>query len=121
MHYGPSWAWDFNRPEAIEARRQIADFRRRTVLGAALLFAAPAMAQDAPKTFTLTVTSQDLNVLSAALDELPRKVSEPIVQKLQKQLIPQMQPHGITGAEQTAPEVTCDSDGKNCRDSKEKK
>jgi hypothetical protein len=56
----------------------------------ALLFAAPAMAQD--KTFTLTVTSQDLNVLSAALDELPRKVSEPIVQKFQKQLLPQMQP-----------------------------
>jgi hypothetical protein len=28
-HYGPSWAWDLNRPEAIEARRQIAEFRIR--------------------------------------------------------------------------------------------
>lgn len=58
----------------------------------ALLFASAASAQDAPKTFTLTVTAQDLSVLQAALDELPRKVSEPIVQKLQKQLIPQVQP-----------------------------
>jgi hypothetical protein len=23
LHYGPEWAWDWNRPEAIEARRQI--------------------------------------------------------------------------------------------------
>lgn len=65
---------------------------RFIVLSVALLVAGAASAQDAPKTFTLTVTSQDLNVLSAGLDELPRKVSEPLVQKFQQQLIPQMQP-----------------------------
>lgn len=56
----------------------------------ALLWAGAAQAQD--KTFTLTVTNQDLQVLSAALDELPRKVSEPVVVKLQQQLVGQMAP-----------------------------
>ena len=51
-----------------------------------------AQAQEAAKTFTLTVTNQDLQVLSAALDELPRKVSEPVVVKLQQQLVGQMAP-----------------------------
>jgi hypothetical protein len=73
---------------------------RLVILAIALLFAGLASAQDAPRTFTLTVTSQDLNVLSAALDELPRKVSEPVVQKLQKQLIPQMQPVEAPKAEE---------------------
>jgi hypothetical protein len=59
--------------------------------GAALLWAGIVHAQDA-KTFTLNVTQQDLQIMSAALDELPRKISEPVVEKLQKQLIPQMQP-----------------------------
>ena len=27
VHYGPSWAWDQTRPEAIEARAQMAKFR----------------------------------------------------------------------------------------------
>jgi hypothetical protein len=26
MHYGPTWAWDQSRPEAIEAHRQVAEF-----------------------------------------------------------------------------------------------
>lgn len=56
----------------------------------ALLWAGVAHAQD--KTFTLTVTNQDLQVLSAALDELPRKVSQPMVEKLQRELMPQMTP-----------------------------
>lgn len=60
------------------------------ILGAALLWAGSAQAQD--KTFTVTVTMQDLQVVSAGLDELPRKISEPVVEKLQKQLLPQMQP-----------------------------
>lgn len=60
-------------------------------LAVVLLWAFPAQAQDAAKTYTLTVTNQDLQVLSAGLDELQRKVSEPVVEKLQKQLIPQMQ------------------------------
>jgi len=60
------------------------------LLGAALLWAGTAQAQE--KTFTLTVTTHDLQAISAGLDELPRKVSEPIVQNFQKQLLPQMQP-----------------------------
>lgn len=63
---------------------------RLAAFAAALLWATASCAQE--KTFTLTVTGQDLQVLSAGLDELPRKVSDPLVQKLQKQLIPQMQP-----------------------------
>lgn len=55
-----------------------------------LLLAGQVHAQD--KTFTLTVTNQDLQVLSAALDELPRKVSEPLVEKFQKELVAQMTP-----------------------------
>ncbi len=57
-------------------------------LAMALLLAGQVHAQD--KTFTLTVTNQDLQVLSAALDELPRKVSQPVVVKLQQQLVGQM-------------------------------
>jgi hypothetical protein len=50
-------------------------------------------AQTAPeKTFTLNVTQADLNMLAAALDEMPRKVSQPLIERLQKQLLPQMQP-----------------------------
>jgi hypothetical protein len=60
------------------------------IAAAALALASGASAQD--KTFTLTVTNQDLQVLSAGLDELPRKISEPLVEKLQRQLVPQMQP-----------------------------
>ena len=52
-----------------------------------------AHAQTAPeKTFTLNVTQADLNMLAAALDEMPRKVSQPLIERLQKQLLPQMQP-----------------------------
>lgn len=28
LHYGPKWMWDQNRPEAIEARRQAAEFHK---------------------------------------------------------------------------------------------
>lgn len=64
--------------------------RHILILGAALLWAGAAQAQD--KTYSITVTMQDLQVVSAGLDELPRKVSEPVVERLQKQLLPQMQP-----------------------------
>lgn len=67
------------------------------LLAGALLWAGAAHAQD--KTFTLTVTAQDLQALSAGLDELPRRVSQPLVEKLQKQLIPQMQPQEPAKAE----------------------
>lgn len=38
------------------------------------------------KTFALTVTEQELNVISAGLDELPRKFSQPLMTKLQEQI-----------------------------------
>lgn len=38
------------------------------------------------KTFRLTVTEQELNVLSAGLVELPYKVSAPLITKLQGQI-----------------------------------
>ena len=28
-HYGPTWAWDQSRPEAIQARDQVAEFCKR--------------------------------------------------------------------------------------------
>jgi len=64
--------------------------RYTTAFAVALLWVGLAHAQD--KTFTLTVTTQDLQVLSAALDELPRKASQPVVMKLQQQLMGQMAP-----------------------------
>jgi hypothetical protein len=78
------------------------------ILGAALLWAATAQAQE--KTYTLTVTGADLQAMSAGLDELPRKISEPIVQKFQKQLLPQMQPVEAKPAEKTG--ATPDVSGK---------
>jgi hypothetical protein len=73
------------------------------ILGAALLWAGAVQAQE--KTFTLTVNAQDLQILSAGLDELPRKISEPIVQKFQKQLLPQMQPKADAEKSGVTPEV----------------
>ena len=29
LHFGPEWFWDQNRPGAIEARRQMAEFHMR--------------------------------------------------------------------------------------------
>jgi hypothetical protein len=62
---------------------------KKLILALALGALSAAHAQD--KTFTLTVTNQDLQVMSAALDELPRKISQPLVEKLQHQLVPQIQ------------------------------
>jgi hypothetical protein len=44
------------------------------------------------KTFTLTVTEQDLNIISAGIAELPFKVSAALIQKLQGQINEQVQP-----------------------------
>lgn len=76
-------------------------YARLAALAAALLWAGSAIAQD--KTYTLTVTTADLQVLSTALDELQRKISQPLVEKLQKELIPQMQPIAAPVAPQPAP------------------
>ena len=47
------------------------------------------------KTFTLTLTEEQVNTIAAALNELPAKFANPVLQELTKQL--QNQP---------APEVT---------------
>jgi hypothetical protein len=79
--------------------------RYTALLGAALLWAGTAQAQE--KTFTLTVNARDLQVISAGLDELPRKVSQPIVEKFQQELLPQMKPVEAKPADKTGavPEV----------------
>jgi PBP1b-binding outer membrane lipoprotein LpoB len=82
--------------------------RYSLILGAALLWAGTAQAQD--KTFTLTVNARDLQVISAGLDELPRKVSQPIVEKFQQELLPQMKPVEAKPAEKTG--ATPDVSGK---------
>ena len=74
---------------------------KKLILALALGALSAAHAQD--KTFTLTVTNQDLQVMSAALDELPRKVSEPLVFKLQQQLAPQMTPAQAAEPKPAAP------------------
>jgi hypothetical protein len=68
--------------------------RLALVITTSLIAYNSAVAQTAPaeKTFTLNVTQADLNMLAAALDEMPRKVSQPLIERLQKQLMPQMQP-----------------------------
>lgn len=65
----------------------------------ALLISTTALAQElpapiasTPKEFTLHVTAADLQLLQAALDELPRKFSQPLIEKLQKQIIEQVKP-----------------------------
>jgi hypothetical protein len=73
------------------------------ILGNVLLWAGVAHAQD--KAFNLSVSMQDLQAISAGLDELPRKISEPIVQKFQKQLLPQMQPKADAEKSGVTPEV----------------
>ena len=44
------------------------------------------------KTFTLTVTEDQVNLLGAALSELPFKVSAALIQELQQQVNEQNQP-----------------------------
>lgn len=39
-----------------------------------------------PKTHVLAVSDEDLAVVAAGLNELPRKLSEPVLQRLQRQL-----------------------------------
>lgn len=71
------------------------------IVTAILVYRDSAHAQNTPeKTYTLTVTQADLNVLSQALDELPRKFSEPTIQKFQKQLGEQMKPVEAPKAEE---------------------
>ena len=57
------------------------------------------------KTFTLTVTEHDAEVIGVALNELPRKMSEPVFAKLQQQ-IGQQQQRVVAVAPPEPPEPT---------------
>lgn len=57
------------------------------VLIALLILASPAFAQPAPEpTFTLTLTAKDIEILGSALGELPAKIANPLINKLQAQI-----------------------------------
>lgn len=58
----------------------------------ALSFLSVANAQEAPKQFTLTVTSEELQVIGKALEELPFKQSAPMMNKLNTQVQSQINP-----------------------------
>lgn len=71
----------------------------RLISGAALSLLAitaaaaqPAPQPSAPTEFTLTVTKEDLAVIGDALVERPFKVVNPVLQKLNSQLVQQQQP-----------------------------
>jgi hypothetical protein len=53
---------------------------------------APQASQTVPSTFHLEVDQADLAAISNALMELPKKVADPIINKLNAQLQKQMQP-----------------------------
>lgn len=38
-----------------------------------------------PQTYSFTFTAQDVNAIEAGLNELPRKLSEPVIQRMQNQ------------------------------------
>jgi hypothetical protein len=42
--------------------------------------------------YTITLQPQDLDILSAALGEIPFKIAAPLVDKLNKQITEQQQP-----------------------------
>lgn len=58
---------------------------KRLALFVALL-ATPAFAQEAPKTYTLTVTSAELATIGTALGVLPYKDVSAIIAKLSQQI-----------------------------------
>ena len=64
-----------------------------TALLAALLAASPAAAQlQADKTYTLTLTGQDVATIAQVLNEAPYKLAQPILEKLSAQTKPKDEP-----------------------------
>jgi len=51
------------------------------------------------ETVTITLTEQQLQVVSAALAELPFKVAAPLIQDLTKQIGEQRKPRAVDAAE----------------------
>ena len=60
------------------------------------------------KTFTLTVTEHDAEVIGVALNELPRKMSEPVFAKLQQQIGQQQRPAAVAPPETPEPIICTD-------------
>ena len=50
-------------------------------------------------TYTLTLTQDQLQVIAAALMELPMKHAAPVVQEINKQIAEQMKPQAVEAAE----------------------
>ena len=50
-------------------------------------------------TYTITLTQEQLNVVAAALGELPLKFSAPVVAEINKQVSAQMKPQAVEAAE----------------------
>jgi hypothetical protein len=50
-------------------------------------------------TYTLTLTQDQLNVIAAALGELPLKHAAPVVQEIHKQIAGQTKPQAVEAAE----------------------
>ena len=46
-------------------------------------------------TYTITLTQDQLNVIAAALGEMPMKIAAPVVQELNKQISAQMKPQAV--------------------------
>lgn len=64
-----------------------------TALVFAILAPPTVWAQQAPTTpevYTLTVTSQEVQILGQALGEMPYKTSQPVIQKLNDQITKQV-------------------------------
>ena len=62
---------------------------------ALLALISAAKAQDAPATFTLTVTPAELQTIGKALGTQPYEVVAPILLKLQTQVVEQQKPKPV--------------------------
>lgn len=69
----------------------------------AIFAATPAFAQS-PVIYHLDVDANDLNALGAAINELPKKIADPLIAKLQAQIAAQNQAMADT-AKKTADEA----------------
>ena len=78
--------------------------KRFTLLSAAFLLAAPAFAQEAtpqppaqpvepPSKFYLELDKTDLDLIGTAINELPKKIADPLINRLNAQLSAQTQPN----------------------------
>lgn len=65
---------------------------RLMMIAAAMTMAIPALAQEqtvAPKEYHLTLTPQEVEALGAGINELPKRVADPLLMKLREQIMEQ--------------------------------